>query len=150
MIGMGKVIIPPLKMAPQNYLTFAIRQPMQTHYRLATCAEVECGAYLGGWQLRVESLTPELLHVARNSGKRFKELEVTEGEHYIVYEPGQPCFNAMKHRISLERPAFFYAGRGHWSRMFSTRTAQQFKKPEHWAEGMAAHLDRIRIEIQKG
>jgi hypothetical protein len=147
----GKVIIPALQMAPQSYLTFAIRQPMVTHFRVATCAEVECQAYLGGWQLRVEQLSDMLLHTARNAGKKFMELEVSETEHYLVFEPGQPCFSAAQHRAPLERPAFFYAGRGHWSsRIFSTRTAQKFNRPEDWAERMDEHLDRIRVKIQEG
>lgn len=137
------------KMATSNYLTYCIRQPMITHFRPATCAEVDCGAWRGGWQLRVEQLTPELLRAARNSGKRYREMTVTEGETYLVYEPGQACFDSVNHRLPLERPAFFYEGRGDF-RSFTIRRARQHANAEDWADSMAHHLDHVRSEIQKG
>ena len=45
--------------------TYQIYSPISTHYRPATCAEVQCAAYEHGWRTRVEGLDPQLLHTAQ-------------------------------------------------------------------------------------
>lgn len=130
------------------YKTFAIRQPTGTHRRPASCSEINCEAHINGWSLRKADLTPELLYVATHSGRRFRT-DNLNGEIYLVFESGQICFDYRKHTISLERPAFFYAGRGA-RQAFSTRRATQYSTAENWAEDFSIHLDRIQSEINKG
>ncbi len=136
-------------MPTQAYKTFAVRSPLSTHHRRATCAEVDCPDYLNGWQLRVEGLPDDLLFVARNSGRKYQELNVAQGETYLIFEAGQPCFRESTHTVSLERPEFFFAGRGDWRR-FSHRRAQQYDKPEQFVDDFATHLDTLKREIEKG
>lgn len=137
------------KMPTGAYKTYAVRSPLKTHYRSATCQEIECEAYLNGWQLRVEELSPALLYTAQHSGRRFKEVRVSSNETYLVFEAGQPCFASNTHRKSLERPEFYFVGRGD-HRSFSTRRASQFNRPEDWLDDFSSHLDRIQAEINKG
>lgn len=139
----------PPKMPTQLYKTYAVRSPISTHFRAATCAEVDCEAYVNGWQLRVEGLTPDLLYTAKHSGRKFKEVEVAKGETYLIFEAGQFCFAASTHRKSLDRPEFYYTGRGDF-RSFSIRKADQFAKPEEWVDSFQHHLDKINTEIQRG
>lgn len=136
------------RMPTQAYRTHAIRSPLQTHYRSAQCAEVACEAYTNGWQLRVENLSPELLFTAKHSGRNFTEMAVTEGETYLVFEPGQPCFAASTHVVSLERPEFFFVGRGDF-RSFTTRKADRFRSDD-WLNSFQENLDKIHREIKKG
>jgi hypothetical protein len=140
--------IPP-KMPTQLYKTYAVRSPADTHYRAALCEEVDCEAYLNGWQLRVEGLAPDLLYTAKHSARRYSVVEVGPSETYLVFEAGQHCFAVSTHRKSLERPEFYFAGRGDF-RSFSTRKAEQFTRPEDWVDSFANHLDTIRTEIDKG
>lgn len=88
---------------PRNYQTYTILAPLSTHWRKATCAEVDCPDYLNGWRTRVEYLTPEQLHLARNCGRRHIVVKVGPGETYLVYDAGQPCFQVSTHRMRLER-----------------------------------------------
>lgn len=130
------------------YKTFGIRTPAKTHYRRATCAEYDCAAYKNGWQLRVESLTPDLLYLARNAGRRYTEVAVREGETLLVFEAGQSCFAETTHQIPLDRPEFYFVGRGDY-RSFSTRKAQQLP-PGDWVEQFATHIDTLHTAIQRG
>jgi hypothetical protein len=141
-------------MSSQAYKTFSTRSPLTTHFRKATCAEVQCAGYVNGWTFSVTALKldPQLDYLARHSGKRFREVDGTpnglEGL-YLVYEPGQTCFDIDSHVTALERPAFYYVGRGD-NRTFSTRRALQHSRAEDWVDDMSNHLDKIRTEIEKG
>lgn len=132
-----------------NYQTYAIRSPLATHTRRATCAEVACPAYTNGWQYRVQELTPADIYAAEHAGKRYRRVHIAEGEDYLIFESGQPCFAARQHRVPLDRPEFYFVGRGD-RRSFTTRKARQHKRPEDWVDDMQNHLDTIRTEFEKG
>lgn len=144
-----KAYRPEPKMPTQMYKTYRIMQPLSTHFRYATCAEIECPAYTEGWTYKKSDLVAQnLLYVVTHAGKRYREVD-HENETYLAFEPGQPCFQESTHRKSLERPEFYYAGRGDF-RSFSTRRAEQFTRPEDWRDSFAEHLDTINNEIRKG
>lgn len=156
---------PDPKMPTQAYKTYRIMQPLSTHFRMATCAEVQCEAYKNGWTYKKSDLEAQnLLYVVTHAGKRYREVVLPPGEWvegkfirdpngvaetYLAFEPGQSCFQESTHRKSLERPEFYYAGRGDY-RSFSTRRAQQFVRPEDWRDSFAEHLDVIHTAIERG
>lgn len=144
---------PPNRVPPKGpshaYQTHSVQTPLSTHHRKATCAEVDCQAFLNGWSLHKEVLTEQDLHVARNSGRRFREVEIGPGVTHLVYEAGQPCFAAHTHTVRLDRQEFFFVGRGDW-RTFSTRHATQFKRPEDFIDHFATELDKLRTERERG
>ena len=140
-------------MPTQAYRTFAVRSPLSTHHRRATCAEVDCADYINGWYLALDGLPEELLFIAKNAGKRYRqgEVEVSKGVSVkaLIFEAGQACFRASTHTKPLERPEFFFAGRGDF-RSFSHRKAQQFERADQFVETFAQHLDDLKREIEKG
>jgi hypothetical protein len=140
------------KMPPGWYKTYQIAQPVGTHYRLATCAEVQCKAYLEGWTYKKSDLEAEnLLYAVTHAGKRYREMSLTDSpDIYLVFEPGQACFQAPSHRVSLERPAFYFAGRGHYQQGYSHRRATEFDRPEDWVDSFATHQDIIRKVMEEG
>lgn len=146
----------------QAYKTFAVRSPLSTHYRRATCAEVDCADYLHGWYLKIEGTPEDLLYIAKHSGRRYRVGEVvievkdaedkvvtTEIFNALIFEAGQSCFRETTHVKSLERPEFFFAGRGD-HRSFSIRKAEKFDRPDHFVESFEDHLARIRRALQQG
>lgn len=145
----------PFRVAPKLptgfYKTYRIAAPVSTHYRIATCAEIECKAYMEGWTYKKSDLEREnLLYIVTHAGKRFREMQLADDpEMYLVFEPGQVCFQARTHRISLERPQFFFAGRGDF-RSFSHRRATQFDRGDQWAESFAHHQDIINRVVEEG
>ncbi|MFJ4624225.1 hypothetical protein [Streptomyces sp. NPDC088812] len=138
------------KMAPDAYKTYAIVSPLTSHFRPATCAEVDCPHYLHGWRVRVESLTPDLLHAARNSGRRYTEQPVAAGETWLVFEAGQACFKAREHRTRMDRAPLYVVRDGdHRGNPRGTR-ARLHQRPENWVEDFAEHQQKLADEIEKG
>ena len=91
------------QMAPGAYQTFQVAAPLSTHWRPATCAEVDCPEYLNGWRLRVEGLIDQDVYLATHCGRKYQRVSVTASETWLVFEAGQPCFKASQHRKRLER-----------------------------------------------
>ena len=138
------------KMPASAYKTYSIAAPVATHWRKATCQEVDCPRYLNGWQVRVEGLPPELLHAAKTSGRRYREMPVQEGETWLVFEAGQPCFQAGEHRMRVDRPELYIVRDGDWRGNPRGTQARQHARPEHWVEDFAEHQDRLATAHGEG
>lgn len=147
----GTPFRPAPKLPPNFYKTYRIASPITTHYRPATCAEIDCKAYKEGWTYKKSDLEKaNLLYTVTHAGKRFHEAQLADdAETYLVFEPGQVCFQARTHRISLDRPQFFFAGRGDY-RTFSHRNALQFDDPADWVDSFANHQDIIKRVVDEG
>ncbi|MFL1903079.1 hypothetical protein ACJWDR_28840 [Streptomyces tauricus] len=137
-------------MRPEAYKTYAIVAPVGSHFRRGTCAEVECPHYLGGWRVRVEGLSPQLLHDARTSGRRYSEQRVAEGETWLVFEAGQPCFRAAEHRVRVDRPPLYLVRDGDYRANPRGTDACVHRTPESWIDDFATHQQAIKDEINKG
>lgn len=138
-------MIKPL-MPKHNYKTFALRQPIHTHTRKATCQEVDCEHFHNGWNLPVSGLDAAMLHAVKVTGRKYVEKKILS-ETYLVFEPGQQCFTV--HRVPLERDPFMFIGRGHHS-AFVARKPDQVGSTVEWVERFAEHQDNIVREINKG
>ena len=133
----------------QDYKTYQIVSPVSTHRRPATCAEVECPNYLKGWKLRIEGLPPEMVHAARTTGRKFTELDVTENEHWLVFEAGQPCFRAAEHTTLLDKQEIYIARDGDF-RGNPTGNVRKHTRPEFWLEDMQENLGRLHALHDRG
>ena len=131
----------------QNQVAYRILNPVQTHFRPATCAEVNCEHYLNGWRVRIDSLPPELVHVARTSGRQYEELRFAEGETYLVFEAGQACFKASQHRTNAGRTPLYVVDtptdNGRARRRIHTSN-------DSWADDLHSHTDAVLGAINKG
>jgi hypothetical protein len=134
----------------EAYKTYGIRMPLTTHWRKATCAEVECPDHTHGWRVRVENLTPDLVHTARTCGRRFRELSVAEGETYLVFEAGQPCFRASDHRVRVERPELYVVRDGDWRGNPRHTTPTVHSGPDSWVDDFATHQQTLADAANEG
>jgi hypothetical protein len=134
---------------PQAYKTYQVAVPLQTHWRAATCAEVECENYINGWRIRVESLALEDLHLAKTSGRRYQVAEVAAGETWLVFEAGQPCFASATHKARLERPELFVVRGGDW-RGNPTGRKPDLLQPAAWLDDFGENQEAIVEEIERG
>lgn len=132
----------------QDYKTYQIMSPLTSHWRPATCAEINCPNYLKGWRLRVEGLPPDMLHAAKTAGRKFAELDVAAEEHWLVFEAGQSCFRAAEHRALLDKQEIFLVRDGDF-RGNPTGNVRTHTRPEFWVEDMAENLDKIAKQIQQ-
>jgi len=119
-----------------QYRTYAVTMPIPTHFRPATCAEVQCRAHVNGWKTIVPTDSPQAQYIRSASGRKFVETRAADGLAEFRFEAGQQCFAASEHRASLERdPNFTVRENG------LTRT---HTRGELWVEDMSHHLDRIK------
>ncbi|MCX4703862.1 hypothetical protein [Streptomyces sp. NBC_01373] len=137
-------------MPPHMYKTYAMVSPLSTHARQATCEEVGCDQYRQGWRVHVEALAPDLVHAARTSGRRYREEHVAEGQTYLVFEAGQPCFKASTHRAPIGRPPLYLVRDGDYRGNPRGTKARLHATADHWVEDFAEHQQALADEIKKG
>lgn len=128
------------------YRTYQIVAPISTHFRPATCEEVDCDAYRHGWKTLVPSNSDQALYIRSGaSGRRFIEVndscDETIGMTEFIFEAGQRCFGASKHVVPLERDPIFNVRENGLTRRHT--------RPELWTEDFAGHLDKVR-RIKEG
>lgn len=133
----------------QDYKTFQVMSPLSTHWRPATCKEIDCPDYLGGWRVRIDALPPDMLHAAKTTGRKYTELHVSEHENYFVFEAGQPCFRESQHRRLLDKQEIFIARDGDF-RGNPTGNIRKHTNPEFWVEEFSEHQDKVAQQVERG
>jgi len=137
--------------------TYQIDQPLSTHYRVATCQEVDCSFFAHGWRMGFDLTDPERAQAAREirdkSGRAYTyELFGGPGNpagHRVVFtfKPGQKCFQT--HRVPLEREPF-YVVRGGDFRGNPTRQRAVHKTADTFVDSWATDLDKINTARERG
>lgn len=146
---MSRLIMP--RGRPSDYKSFSITQPRATHWRKATCAEVDCPDYVKGWWSEFDTRTAQgkaqEAYVRYESGRAFQQaLENEYGEPVppgvvrFVFFPGQQCFHAHKHQVRLDVPEIFATRIGD----FRTPLGQQTCSPDGWVNQFLENDERLR------
>lgn len=143
----------------QALQTFEIAEPLPTHYRPASCAEVECEAHAHGWRTVCDLMTELGLRQARyirdKAGRHFTHEFSGDGNMItFTFQAGQECFTP--HRVSLGRPALFVVRNG--GHRDSTRGpsvrrmpgVRVFDRPDQWADDLHEATDRLAAARQRG
>ena len=71
---------------------FRILMPAATHREYATCADVDCPHYLGGWMTIVAVDSPQERYIRKDSGRQFRVEKTSDSILTFVFTPGQRCF----------------------------------------------------------
>jgi len=148
---MGAILIgrPEPPMPPGAYRTFGVAAPLSTHFVKATCAEVSCPDYQQGWRVHIEAIGPQFEHAARTSGRKFTEVSYGDGQTWLLFEAGQPCFRASEHTRRLEREERFYVRSGDW-RGDPSRTGPREISGTAWLDEFGEHQDRLATTFERG
>lgn len=143
------------------YKTYVIKAPLRTHWRKATCKEVECKAFRKGWKTVVPVDSPQAQYIRTMSERIYKEYpavshdETTQAEVPLVgmtcfdFPPGEQPFASPEHdnhRIPLERDPLFIVRGGDY-RGNPTGYRRRHTKPEFWVEDFAIHQQH-RADLQ--
>lgn len=138
------------KMAPTAYRSFEVHSPLTTHYRNATCGEVECAHHFEGWTSTFDLSTPDGRkwgNAVARSGRRF-----TTTQHGALttfhFPAGQKCFRAP-HRVPIGRPELYVVRDGDW-RGNPTGLVDHVAKPVEFVERMAENLDVLDSALRRG
>lgn len=138
---------------PMAYQTFALSQPIATHFRPATCAEAGCGNYRNGWVSKFDEATElgqrQAYYVRKVAGRRFTESRDEAGLTVFTFEAGQACFASGEHRVPLERPVNHHVWRGDW-RHQPRRDEVTTMHGEDWIDMFANHQDKLHTALERG
>ena len=157
MLGM-EPFRPAPKMPAQMYKTYALSRPLTTHWRNATCPEVDCPRYLRGWTtvlgLADQDGQNAALWIRTMSGLWFTE-EIT-GPMQITFRfpAGQFCPHAnpqhpKRHKLPVGRDPIMIMRHGdHRGNPAGIR--RLFTRAEDWRDDMAEHLEVKRLDWQRG
>lgn len=127
--------------------TYQVAMPLETHWRAASCAEVECEHHLKGWSttVLVDSAEERLI---KSSGRKWSSVErQPDGFVRYMFPPGQVCFGASRHRVQLDRPGVFLLAEGDWRWKGARRV---FDRPDQWVDHFANHQDKIAERVNRG
>ena len=119
-----------------------LTSPPSTHFREATCREVNCPLWAYGWQtvLPVSDWhTLGSIAYIKGLGLRYREERNDPLLVTFIFEAGQECFNGRlgRHRVSLERPPIFSVVR---------RGDHRVMEWERWIYDMDKDLRQIKRE----
>ena len=127
--------------------TFRIDAPIATHWRPASCEEIECEQHLKGWATTVLADSGEE-RLIRDSGRKWQGPErLPDGFLRYTFWPGQSCFALTRHRVRVDRPELFSLADGDWRWQGSPRV---FDRPDQWVDRFATHQDKIATIVNRG
>lgn len=127
-----------------GYRTFGVTAPLSSHFRSATCEEVDCDAFRNGWVTRAQT-TEQSDYIRRRSGRSFEERE----PGVFVFKSGQVCFGASHHRVRLERDEFYIVRDGDW-RGNPTGNVRRHTRSTYWVEEFSEHQDWLKTLKERG
>lgn len=130
--------------------SYQIAAPLQTHFRPATCAEVDCRALAAGWTTKVDVSTglgqEQARYIHDLSGRAF----TFEHVGFIVtftFPAGQRCFTP--HQVPLERDPVYVVRGGDWRGDPRGETPVQ-RTADDWVDDFAEHQDRLITRLNQG
>jgi len=132
------------------YKTYAIKAPLSTHWRPATCAEVECEYWSNGWKTIVPAISDHADYIRTGqTGRSFTERPGGAGLAEFCFPAGQSCFRSSEHRVPLERDPVYLVRDGDW-RGNPTGRSRQHARPEYWVEDFGENQQAIADEKKRG
>lgn len=148
------VLMYPFRIDPQGradqYKTYEVAAPLETHWRKATCAEVECDAHLRGWATAIDVSTDlgktQANYIRLHSGRKYTVTEVGTIVTF-TFPSGQQCFRP--HRVPLDRPGIFIVRSGDW-RGNPDGFVRRHSNAEDWVNDFSEHQDKLKTTIERG
>ena len=150
----------PFRMPPPNRVppalpvtsmkTYAISSPLSTHWRPATCAEVECPEFVHGWRTIVPSDSAAADYIRHDRTRRHAETHPDAGLACFTFEPGQHGFSPQHdHQVRTGRPEKYLVRGGDW-RGNPAGDRRVLGRAADWVDDFANHQDRLQTAIERG
>lgn len=135
-------------MPPTAVRSFAIKAPRATHFRPATCAEIECAHWRDGWATFIDESTgqgrQQAQYIRARSERAFTEERKPDGRTAFLFKPGQRCFRSDGHVVPLEREPLFVVRTGDWRGTIGTPYVHTGGDPgASWVDEYMTHVDRL-------
>lgn len=145
-----------------QYKTWQITAPVKTHFRDASCSEVNCPGpepcekCRDGWKSIIDESSElgsrQAMYIRKHSGRTYKEQRTAEGLTVFTFEPHQRCFGTHpehEHKVRLDRPFNHFIKDGDYrGNPYGTRP--QAVHYTEWQERFEEHQDKLATEHSKG
>lgn len=137
------------------YKTYRWAAPLETHWRLATCEEVDCIDFLSGFVMTVDFSTElgqkQLWYLTKEDKDRHYSMQRTgPWEVKLIYGPGNPCMKRGDHRAPLGRPPLFVVSGGDWRGNPRGTPTRRFDRAEDWIDDFANHQIGVAEAVKRG
>lgn len=130
-----------------DYQTYSISRQRDTTV-VAACEQVECAAWLHGWESQIDESTQlgqqQAAYIRTRSGRTFREQRTGDGLTVFRFEAHQRCF--AEHRTN---PEIYLVRDGDW-RGNPTGRRRNHTQSADWVEDMAENQGRLIDLKQKG
>jgi hypothetical protein len=135
----------------EHMQTYALAAPLATHWRPATCEEVDCANQAAGWRTVVDEATDlgqrQAAYVRTQAGRAFGEHR--EGPLTVFTFPaGQRCFAA--HQQPLEREPLYLVRGGDWRGNPRGVPVRRHVRAADWVDDFANHQLDLRDRLERG
>ena len=139
-----------LGVGPAAFKTYVVGRPTATHFRPATCAEVDCERRARGWRTAVDLSTElgrkQARYIKNHSGRTFTHTQAGTIVA-LTFPPGQDCFE--QHRVPLEREPLFVVRQG--DRRGNPRGIAPIKlTPVAWRDDFGEHQEALADAHRRG
>lgn len=137
------------KLSPSEMKTYALSTPLITHFRKATCKEVECKGWRNGWESFIDESTvlgqTQAGYIRHQSGRRFTESKNEHGITAFKFPAGQTCFR--EHKEPLERPPLLLVRNGDWR---ASSVSRVHSRVDDWVDDFRTHTEGINKLLERG
>lgn len=127
---------------PQAYKTYAVRAPLDTHWRTVSCDEAGCLARHNGFRTAVDESTDlgarQATFIRQRAGRPYREAREA-GLTVFTFPAGTECFT--QHKTRRSRPPLYIVRGGDWRRHFGT--PQVHSSPDAWVDDFRSHQERL-------
>ncbi len=129
--------------------TYSISQPLSTHWRKATCKEVNCEHMEKGWRTTVQTNSDDeaLLVRAIRAWKLNAIITHENGFTTYTFTPGQECLKRNAHRVQIGRESVHVQRDGDWR---GNPGQQQTMRAEDWLDSFMNSTDKVQTLKERG
>lgn len=137
--------------------TYHIARPLPTHFRAATCKEVECAAYRNGWTTTVDVARPargglpsgaaQANYIRLHCGRRYTHAQAGTLVAFR-FPPGQECF--ATHQVPVGREPTFAVAGGDWRGNPLGIELVRFASARQFVDDFGEHQGRLKDRLDRG
>lgn len=141
--------------------TYSITAPHSTHFRPATCTEVNCPQQLLGWETVIDEATDlgaaQAGYIRRECAadgaapaavgvRRYTETRSPEGLTVFTFPAGQRCF--AQHQTRLDKPEIYTVRGGDWRQYMGD--LHRYQRADQWVDDFACHQQTLADRLARG
>lgn len=123
--------------------------PVATHWRTATCGEVDCENHARGFQVTADVSTElgrrQANYIRMKSGRHFSSQQIADLVTF-TFPAGQICF--ATHRVQLEREPNLYVRGGDYRG--NAGTPRRALNAQQWVQDFGEHQLTVAEQREKG